>query len=69
MKKTKLFFILGVLITFAGVGCSPTIFTKSVTERTDPDGKKTTTVTRSISQHLQEMETNSTKEVKDYFSR
>ncbi|MCX5919275.1 MAG: hypothetical protein NTX30_21690 [Deltaproteobacteria bacterium] len=69
MKKTKLFFILGVLIIFVGVGCAPTIVTKSVSETTHPDGQKTTTVTRSLSQHIQEMETKSTKEVKDYFDR
>jgi hypothetical protein len=61
MQKIKLLLILGFGISF--LSCAPTIVTKTIVETTDPDGRKTVTVTKSISQHLQTLETPSTTDV------
>jgi hypothetical protein len=44
-------------------GCAPTIATMSVTETVGPNGEKTISTTKQLSQHVSEFETTSTKEV------
>ncbi|WP_213182964.1 hypothetical protein [Desulfosarcina cetonica] len=65
MKKITGALIIGFAICF--IGCAPTIATKSITETTHPDGSKTISVTKSLSQHISVMETSSTAEVKNTF--
>ena len=65
MRKIKLLLILGLV--FILTACAPTIATKSITETTHPDGSKTVSVTKSLSQHIEIMKTSSTKEVENTF--
>ena len=65
MKKSKVSLI--VVVIFILMSCAPTIATKSITETTHPDGSKTVSVTKSLSQQFSLMETSSTKEVKETF--
>jgi hypothetical protein len=48
-------------------GCAPTIATMSVTETTGPNGEKTVSVTKSLSQHVSQMQTSSTDQVLEKF--
>jgi len=65
MKKVKILLVFVLLFTV--VACAPTIATKSITEITGPDGKKTVSVTKSLSQHIEIMQTSSTGEVVNTF--
>ena len=50
MKKIGLFLMSISLVMF--MACAPTIVTKSISETTGPNGEKTVTVHKSISQHI-----------------
>jgi hypothetical protein len=65
MAKVKLFLSLCIVVML--MSCAPTIVTKSITETTNPDGSKTTSVTRMIQQHISTPQTKSTEEVKRIF--
>ena len=65
MKKMRLLFILCIVLLFAA--CVSTTVTKSITETTHPDGSKTVSVTKEISQLIQIPETSAAKEVKKEF--
>lgn len=64
MKKTLLL-VCGAALFAAG--CQPTIATMSVTETIGPDGEKTVSTTKSLSQHVQVMQTSSTDMVLEKF--
>jgi len=65
MKRARFLLIIG--FCFVLTSCAPTLATKSITETTHPDGTKTVSVTKSLTQHVNIMETSSTKEVKETF--
>jgi hypothetical protein len=67
MAKVKLF--LSLCIVFMLMSCAPTVVTKSITETTHPDGSKTTSVTKTLSQSISTPETKSTEEVKRTFDK
>ncbi len=69
MRKIKLLFVaIGMLALLSG--CTyPTTITKEITEITGPDGKKTVSVTKRISQSPQIGITKSTQAVVDEFNR
>lgn len=68
MKKIKLLFVIGISAFFAA--CTyPTTITKSIEETTHPDGRKTVTVKKTISQSPQIGITKSTQSVVDEFNR
>jgi len=68
MIKIKLLLMIVLSIFFAA--CTyPTTITKTIEETTHPDGKKTVTVTKSISQSPQIGITKSTQEVVDEFNK
>lgn len=66
MKKLALLAILcGSLVCAAG--CAPTIATMSITETVAPNGEKTVSTTRSLSQHISHLQTSSTDQVLEKF--
>ena len=68
MKKIKLLFVIGISAFFAA--CTyPTTITKTISETTHPDGRKTVTVIKTISQSPQTGITKSTQAVVDEFNK
>lgn len=66
MRKMIILAICGGSLMVAA-GCAPTIATMSVTETTGPNGEKTVSVTKSLSQHVSQMQTSSTDQVLEKF--
>lgn len=61
MRKFKL---LGIsVLLFTSTACAPTWATKTITETTGPDGKKTISVTKTLTQQIQLIQTSSTDDV------
>jgi len=68
MKKMKLLFVICISAFFAA--CTyPTTITKTVEEKTYPDGKKQVTVTKSITQVPQIGITKGTQAIVDEWNR
>jgi hypothetical protein len=68
MRKIRLLLVIGISILLAA--CTyPTTITKTITETTHPDGRKTITVTKTISQSPQTGITKSTQSVVEEFNR
>lgn len=65
MKKLALFLAAASLLSI--VGCAPTIATMSVTETVAPNGEKTVSTTKALSQHVNVMQTGSTDQVLEKF--
>jgi hypothetical protein len=61
MKNTTIIVLLAATMCIGA--CTPTVVTKSIQEEIDPDGNKTVTVTRTISQSLQKGQLDSTDDV------
>jgi hypothetical protein len=68
MKKIKLLFVIGIS-AFIAACTYPTTITKTIAETTHADGRKTVTVTKSISQSPQTGITKSTQAVVDEFNK
>jgi len=66
MKKLALLAILCGGLVFAA-GCAPTICTMSITETVAPNGDKTVSTTRSISQQVSHTQTSSTDQILEKF--
>ena len=66
MKKLALLAIFCGSLVFVA-GCAPTIATMSITETVAPNGEKTVSTTRSLSQQISHTQTKSTDEVMEKF--
>jgi uncharacterized lipoprotein YajG len=65
-KMKKMLLMLCGAALFAA-GCQPTIATMSVTETIGPDGEKTVSTTKCLSQHISHTQTTSTDMVLEKF--
>ena len=61
MKKL----ILMIVCFFGITACAPTIATKSIKETIHPDGTKTVVIYKQLTQHLEKIETEASKDVID----
>jgi len=68
MKKIFLLVVIGCAM-FIFSGCAPTIASISVTETIAPNGDKTVSTTKSLSQHIQQTQTKSTDQILDKFDK
>lgn len=62
MKKLILFFVCGSGLILAA-GCQPTVATISTTETIAPNGDKTVSTTKILSQTISHMQTTSTDQI------
>jgi hypothetical protein len=66
MKKLAILAILGALM-LCGVNCAPTVATMSITETIGPNGEKTISTTKALSQSVSHTQTSSTDKVLETF--
>jgi hypothetical protein len=66
MRKLFLFSVCASSLLFF-TGCMPTIATMSVTETIGPNGEKTISTTKSLSQQISNTQTSSTDQVLEKF--
>lgn len=66
MKKV-LYFVACASCMLAFAGCMPTIASISVTETVAPNGDKTVSTTKSLTQHISHTQTSSTDQILDKF--
>lgn len=66
MKKLMLLMASGLLVSSV-LGCQPTIATISVSETIGPNGEKTVTTSKTLSQSISHTQTGSTDQILEKF--